>query len=169
MQKDLDRLSSEEVEALMQGEQMVHGKILVYSGKSGSGKTYQFKKLVSGQNAQYFHVDELLGMMVNCIECAYTEEFEKADLTTRLLSSGATLFAFDDIDYGFKGKIYSQMLLCETIHNLAEHGCQIAIGVIDIEDVPIIKQFLASSPIAELVEWRFLHFKAPKKVLHLQY
>ena len=81
---------------------------------------------------------------------------EKADLTTQLLSSGATLFAFDDIDYDFKGKTQCQTQLCRTIQNLTEHGIQIAIGVIDIEDVPVIKQFLASNPIAELIEWRFL-------------
>lgn len=135
---------------------MEHGRILVFSGKSGSGKTYQLKKFVNNQNARFFHDDELLDMIVNCAKCAYAGEFEKADLTTQLLSSGATLFAFDDIDYDFKGKTQCQTQLCQTIRNLTEHGSQIAIGVIDIEDVPVIKQFLTSSPIAELVEWRFL-------------
>ncbi len=133
---------------------MVHGKILVFSGKSGSGKTYQLKKLVNDQNARFFHADEILDMVVNCAKSACAGE--KADLTTQLLSSGAALFAFDNIDYDFKGKTQCQTQLCQTIRNLTEHGSQIAIGVIDIEDVPVIKQFLASSPIAELVEWRFL-------------
>ena len=133
---------------------MVHGKILVFSGKSGSGKTYQLKKIVNDQNARYFHADETLDMVVNCAKHACAGE--KADLTTQLLSSGATLFAFDDIDYDFKGKTQCQTQLCRTIQNLTEHGIQIAIGVIDIEDVPVIKQFLASNPIAEFIEWRFL-------------
>ena len=133
---------------------MVHGKILVFSGKSSSGKTYQLKKLVNDQNARFFHADEILDMVVNCAKRACAGE--KADLTTQLLSSGATLFAFDNIDYDFEGKKQCQTQLCQTIRNLTEHGSRIAIGVIDIEDVPVIKRFLASSPIAELVEWRFL-------------
>lgn len=135
---------------------MEHGKIFVFSGKSGSGKTYQLKKFANNQNARFLHDDELLDMIITCAKYACAGEFEKADLTTQLLSSGATLFAFDDIDYDFKGKTQCQTQLCQTIRNLTEHGSQIAIGVIDIEDVPVIKQFLTSSPIAGLVEWRFL-------------
>ena len=135
---------------------MEYGRILVFSGKSGSGKTYQLKKLANNQNARFLHDDELLDMIITCAKYACAGEFEKADLTTQFLSSGATLFAFDDIDYDFKGKTQCQTQLCQTIRNLTEHGSQIAIGVIDIEDVPVIKQFLTSSPIAGLVEWRFL-------------
>ena len=135
---------------------MDRSKILVFSGKSGSGKTYQLKKFAGNQNALFFHADELLDVIAKCAEYAYTGEFEKADLITQLLSSGATRFAFDDIDYEFKGKTQCQTELCKTIWTLAEHGSQVAIGVIDIDDVPVIKQFLTNSPIAGLVEWRFL-------------
>lgn len=53
---------------------MVHGKILVFSGKSGSGKTYQLKKLVNDQNARFFHGDEILDMVVNCAKRACAGE-----------------------------------------------------------------------------------------------
>ena len=135
---------------------MDHDKILVFSGQSGSGKTYQLKKLVNDQNARFLHADELLDIIVICAKCAYTGELKKADPTTLLLATGATMFAFDDIDYEFKGKTRCQKEICKVIWNLAKRGHQVAIGVIDIEDVPVIKQFLTSSPIEELVEWRFL-------------
>jgi hypothetical protein len=135
---------------------MDHDKILVFSGRSGSGKTYQLKKLVNDQNARFLHADELLDIIVTCAKCAYTEELKKADPATLLLATGATMFAFDDIDYEFKGKPQCQKEICKVIWNLAKRGHQVAIGVIDIEDVPVIKQFLTSSPIAGLVEWRFL-------------
>lgn len=135
---------------------MKHGRILVFSGESGSGKTYQLKKFVNDQNSRFFHADELLDMIITCAKCAYTGELKKADLTTRLLATGATVFAFDDIDYEFKGKTQCQKEICNVTWNLTEHGSQVAIGVIDIADIPVIKQFLTSRPIAGLVEWRFL-------------
>ena len=96
---------------------MEHGRILVFSGKSGSGKTYQLKKLINDQNSRFFHDDELLDMIVNCAKCACVGKFKKADLTTRLLATGATVFAFDDIDYGFKGKTQCQKEICNAIWN----------------------------------------------------
>lgn len=135
---------------------MNHSNIFVFSGKSGSGKTYQLKKFANNRDAQFFHADEILNLIVTCAKSAGTGEFGKADLTTQFLSSGATMFAFDDIDYEFKGKIQCQKELCKAVLNLAKRGSQIAIGVIDIEDIPVIKQFLTSNPIAEFVEWRFL-------------
>ncbi len=40
---------------------------------------------------------------------------KKADLTTRLLATGAAVFAFGDIDYEFKGKTQCQKEICKVI------------------------------------------------------
>ena len=126
-------------------------KIFVFSGKSGSGKTYQLKKIANNQYARYFHADELLDMIIHCGEYANT------NLASLFLSSGATMFAFDDIDYELEGKTQCQEELCRAIWNLVKHGCRIAMGVVNIEKVPAIKQFLTSSQTAGFVSWEVLY------------
>ena len=134
---------------------MIRSKILVISGKNGSGKTYQLKKIASNQNGCFFHADEVLNILVQSIT-AISERLEEESVPVQLLPSNTTMVIFDDIDYAFKGKTQCQEELCKVILNMARQNIKVVIGVTDIEDISIIKQFLASEQIKELVEWKMI-------------
>ena len=133
---------------------MVHGKILIYSGKSGSGKTYQLKALANNPNAQFWRAGQLWDIIDKYIDGLGA--FGDVGLSTYILSRGITMYAFDDVDYLLKGKTQCQKEFCKMIWDMLKRGSEIAIAVIDIEDVPVIGRFLISSQAAKCAIWKFL-------------
>lgn len=134
---------------------MIHSKILVLSGESGSGKTYQLKKITNDQNGWFFRADEVLNILVESIT-AISERLKEQSVSAQFLPSDTTVVIFDDVDYVFRGKTQCQEELCKVIWNMARQNIKVAIGVTDIEEIPVIKQFLISEQIKELVEWKMI-------------
>ena len=134
---------------------MIHSKILVISGKSGSGKTYQLKKIANDQKGCFFHADEVLDILFKSIT-GISERLEEQSVPAQFLPSNTTTVIFDDVDYVFRGKTHCQEELCKVICNMARQNIKVVMGITDIEDVPVIKQFLTSEQIKELVELKMI-------------
>lgn len=125
-------------------------KLLIVHGESGAGKTRYLKRYVEN-NGMYLHADTLNELLLQYVKKTAGENMLHP--AKQLLTLDLKRFAFDDIDFQFRGRSAIQELVFEMLKGLTDGGRSVAIGVLCPEEIPTLMKRIDEEYKKEEIKW----------------